>query len=249
MFDRDVARGVHRIADGRGNVNWYIVEDGGRLTVVDAGHPRSWRSLHAALRSLGRSPRDLEAVVLTHGHFDHMGFAERARSELGVPVWVHEREVEVTRHPWRYDHERSRLPYVVRHPSFAKAFAAMGAAGALRVKGLRVAHTFEAASELDVPGRPRVVFTPGHTYGHCALHFPERAAVVAGDALVTLNPYTGRRGPQIVAGAATADSVRNLETLDALAETEAATVLTGHGPVWREGAEQAVARARAAGPS
>ncbi len=65
---------------------------------------------------------------------------------------------------------------------------------------------------------------------------------------MTLDPYTAHTAPKIVAGAATADSVRNLETLDALGETEAATVLTGHGPTWREGAAQA-ARARAAGPS
>jgi glyoxylase-like metal-dependent hydrolase (beta-lactamase superfamily II) len=49
---------------------------------------------------------------------------------------------------------------------------------------------------LPVPGSPRVVFTPGHTLGHCALHFPERDAVIAGDAVVTLDPYTARRaGP------------------------------------------------------
>jgi glyoxylase-like metal-dependent hydrolase (beta-lactamase superfamily II) len=101
---------------------------------------------------------------------------------------------------------------------------------------------------LDVPGSPRVLFTPGHTLGHCALHFPERDAVIAGDAVVTLDPYTGGRGPQIVAGAATADSRRALGVLDAVAVTGATTVLTGHGPVWRQGAAAAVALARERGP-
>jgi glyoxylase-like metal-dependent hydrolase (beta-lactamase superfamily II) len=73
--------------------------------------------------------------------------------------------------------------------------------------------------------------------------------VIAGDALVTLNPYTGRRGPQIVAGAATVDSRRALDSLDELAKTEARTVLVGHGDPWTGGAEQAVAAARAAGAS
>ena len=49
--------------------------------------------------------------MLTHAHFDHVGFAERARRELGVPVYVHENDVPLTRHPWRYDHERPRAPY------------------------------------------------------------------------------------------------------------------------------------------
>ena len=102
---------------------------------------------------------------------------------------------------------------------------------------------------LPVPGKPEVVFTPGHTLGHCALHLADRDVVIAGDAVVMLDPYRGTTGPQIVSGAATADSPRNLASLDALEQTGAGTVATGHGPVWRQGAEEAVRLARAAGPS
>jgi glyoxylase-like metal-dependent hydrolase (beta-lactamase superfamily II) len=241
------AERVHRVEDAY--VNWYVVEDGDVVTVVDTGHPRSWGSLHEVLRRLGRSVSAIEAVVLTHAHFDHMGFAERARSELRVPVLAHEREVSVTRHPWRYDHERSRIPYMIRHPGFDRAFAAMAGMGALFVKGLESVQTYADGAELDVPGRPRVVFTPGHTYGHCALHLPDRGVLLAGDAVVTYNPYTASAGPQIVSGAATADSARALESLDALAATGADTVLTGHGGPWTQGVAAVVERARAAGPS
>ena len=102
---------------------------------------------------------------------------------------------------------------------------------------------------LPVPGEPQVVFTPGHTHGHCALHLPSHDAIIAGDAVVTLDPYTGRRGPRIVAAAATVDTQRNLDTLDALAQTGAGTVLVGHGDPWRQGAAAIVAQARAAGPA
>jgi glyoxylase-like metal-dependent hydrolase (beta-lactamase superfamily II) len=247
MLQRDAAAGIHRVEDAY--VNWYLIEDGGRLTVVDTGHPSSWKSLQSALAALGRSPGDIEAVVLTHAHFDHMGFAERARTELGVPVYAHERELSLAGHPWRYDHERSRLPYFVRHPRFVGIFGAMGAAGALWVRGTDAARPYQAGQVLDVPGRPTVVFTPGHTYGHCSLHFPDRGALIAGDALVTLNPYTGGHGPQIVSGAATADSAQALASLGALAATGADTLLTGHGPVWRGGAVRAAELARAAGAS
>ncbi|HYF27593.1 MAG TPA: MBL fold metallo-hydrolase [Baekduia sp.] len=246
MLQRDVAEGIHRIEEA--DTNWYLVEDGAALTVVDAGFPASWGTLERVTGELGRSLGDIVAVVLTHGHFDHVGFAERARTELGVPVHVHEEEVEVARRPWHYDHERSRLPYG-RHPGFVKTFALMGAHGALWVKGVEEPETYVDHDELDVPGRPRVVPTPGHTHGHCALHFADRGAVIAGDAFVLRDPYTGREGPCIVAGAATADSERALASVDHLATLDAAVALTGHGPPWTGGLAEAAARARAAGPA
>jgi glyoxylase-like metal-dependent hydrolase (beta-lactamase superfamily II) len=45
------------------------------------------------LFQLWRAPGDVEAIVLTHAHFDHVGFAERARRELGLPVFVHENDI------------------------------------------------------------------------------------------------------------------------------------------------------------
>jgi glyoxylase-like metal-dependent hydrolase (beta-lactamase superfamily II) len=91
-----------------------------------------------------------------------------------------------------------------------------------------------------------VVPTPGDTLGHCALHLPDRDVLIAGDAIVTLDRYTGGTGPRLVARAATVDSRRNLRSLDALAATGANTVLTGHGEPWTDGIESAAAAAEAA---
>src|SRR4051812_21570679 len=91
QLQREVARGIHRIEDA--HTNWYLVEDDGRVCVVDAGVPSSWDSLQEALKEIGRGPEDVDALVLTHAHFDHVGFAEKARKELDVPVYVHENDV------------------------------------------------------------------------------------------------------------------------------------------------------------
>src|SRR3954469_7466296 len=114
MLIRDAAPRVHRIEDSF--TNWYLVEADDGLTIVDCRRPSSWHSLHDALRTLGRTPSDLRAVVLTHAHFDHVGFAERARATYGLPVYVHDNDVPLTRHPWRYDHERAGTRYILGQP-------------------------------------------------------------------------------------------------------------------------------------
>jgi glyoxylase-like metal-dependent hydrolase (beta-lactamase superfamily II) len=120
-------------------------------------------------------------------------------------------------------------------------------AGAVRVGPIREIHRYGEKDTLDVPGSPRVVFTPGHTLGHCALHFPERDAVISADALVTYDPYTDTRGPRIVARGATADSERALASLERIARTDAGTLLPGHGEPWTHGSERAVLEARRVG--
>jgi glyoxylase-like metal-dependent hydrolase (beta-lactamase superfamily II) len=56
--------------------------------------------------------------------------------------------------------------------------------GALWVKGSDAVRTYTDRDRLDVPGRPEVVFTPGHTLGHCSLLLADRGATIVGDAFV-----------------------------------------------------------------
>ena len=94
MAVTEVGTGVFRA--GSELVNWYLVEDGGKVTIVDAGAPGYWPQLDEALTAMGRSRGDVEALVLTHGDGDHVGFGERARKELGIPVYVHPEDVTIT---------------------------------------------------------------------------------------------------------------------------------------------------------
>jgi glyoxylase-like metal-dependent hydrolase (beta-lactamase superfamily II) len=246
MLTQNVADGVHRIEDAY--TNWYIVEDEGELTIVDAGVPTSWKSLQEALGALGKRRSDIRALILTHAHFDHIGFAERARAELEIPVYVHENDVPLTRHPLQYSHERPRSRYFATQVQALPIVATLVRNRAFWPPPVGDVRRFSNGS-LDVPGSPRVLFTPGHTLGHCAFHFPDRDVVIGGDAFVTLDPYTAKQGPKLVARAALADSARNLASLDGIAETGAGTVLTGHGEPWRGGAAEGVRRAREAGTS
>lgn len=244
---RDVAPGIHRLEHAY--VNCYLVEDAGRVTIVDTAFPSTWPHLLTALDEIGRSPSDVAAIVLTHAHFDHLGFAARAMKELQVPVWVHPGDRELAAHPYRYRRERTPFLYPLKYPQSARVLAAMTAAGALRVRGVNEVRELPSSGVLDVPGSPHVVFTPGHTDGHSAFHFRDRDALLTGDALVTLDPYKGAPGAQIIAGAATADSQQALASLTPLAETGAMIVLPGHGEPWQAGIRAAVQAAKVAGAS
>jgi glyoxylase-like metal-dependent hydrolase (beta-lactamase superfamily II) len=74
---REVAEGIHRLTNGV--ANFHLIEESGKLVLVDAGAPRDWDLLGQVVRELGRDLGDLDAVLLTHAHTDHTGFAERAR--------------------------------------------------------------------------------------------------------------------------------------------------------------------------
>ena len=244
-MSRPVAPGVHAVVHA--STNCYLVESDDGLTFVDAGLPRSWAAADAAVTATGRGWDDVRAIALTHGHFDHLGFAARAHAEHGVDVWVHRRDEAIVHRPYTYRPGRARLLYPLTHPRSVPHLTALTAAGALRVRGVPDVRLFDDGDVLPVPGGLRVVATPGHTDGHCALHLPDRDVIFTGDGLVTLDPYTGRTGPRIVARAGTKDRRTAVASLRQMAATEASIVLPGHGAPWTDGIRSAAQRAEQAG--
>lgn len=240
-----VADGVVRIS--RAAVNCYVVETGDGPVLIDAGLPRSWPLLRQALQSLGLTPDDLASVYLTHGHFDHVGMCDRLLHDHHVPLHIHENDVRLARHPYRYAHERPRFLYPVRHPGALPVLARMVGAGALGVHGVDAHGDVLPGEGASTPGGLVPVWSPGHTYGHCAFFLPDRGILFSGDALVTYDPYTGETGPRVVARAATADGASALAALRALGATDARLVLPGHGDPFDGGAREAASRATEAG--
>jgi glyoxylase-like metal-dependent hydrolase (beta-lactamase superfamily II) len=159
-------------------VNTYAVgTPGGAWVLVDTGLPGT--APYVRQRSEGHYGRPPEAIVLTHGHFDHAGNALALAGEWNVPVYAHEAE----------------LPFLTGRSDYPPADSSMGGAIAQLARlfptggydfGDRVRALPEDGSVPHLPGW-RWLHTPGHTPGHVSLWRAADRTLLAGDALATMD--------------------------------------------------------------
>ena len=235
-----LAPSLHRL--GERLVGVYLVEESGSVTIVDAGVPAYWDELPSELAAMGRTMDDISALVLTHGHSDHIGFAERLRTEQGEPVSVHELDAALA----RGEVDNPAAGTGQRSLSSLLGFLLWSARrGALRLKNLTEVSTFGDGATLDVPGTLQVIRTPGHTEGSVVLHAAGHDALLVGDAFSTYSVTRGVEGPQIAPFSADPDEA--IASLSQLDDIEAGWVLPGHGDAWTDGLAPALAAVRKTG--
>lgn len=229
MTINQVADATYRLRDGL--VNCYLLEDSGEVTVVDAAWPRSWPRLKRAVETLG--PKcSVVAILLTHGHPDHLGSAERARRFWDVPVLAHRDEIGRVTGKAKGSSPFTLVPGLLPslwRPGVSGFVIHATAHGFMTPRWVAEVSGFEDGAELDLPGRPKVVSTPGHTEGHCSFHLADRGVFIAGDALVTLDVLTRESGPRLLPDPLNVDSAQARASLGRLDGIEADVLLPGHG--------------------
>ena len=189
------------------STNCYFAEntETGEVLIIDPADDafavRSW------CLNDGRKPA---AILLTHGHFDHMGAADELRKSLGIQVYAAKAEA----------------------PLLASAADNLSAAWSSPVT-LKADVELEDGQELFLAGfRIQVIATPGHTAGGLCYYLPEENTLFSGDTL-----FLGSYGREDFPTSSMADMKRSVKE-KLLVLPEDTTVFPGHGEATTIGYEK-----------
>jgi glyoxylase-like metal-dependent hydrolase (beta-lactamase superfamily II) len=227
--------------------HFFLLEQDGEVTLIDAGMSGYRDTLEPALAEMGRSIDDVKAIVLTHADPDHVGFAGELHARHGIPVYVHRADSERTRQGKFKKAEGSPLAMLamLKHAHSWRALRHTIANGGAKQSKIPEVIPFDDGDELAVPGRLRVIHTPGHTEGHCVLYAPSEDALFVGDAINNLDIVTGQPGAHISPKSATVSTDQAYTSLSRIEAVEARTLYFGHGEPSTAGTRAIVAKARA----
>ena len=174
----EILPGIHRVPGLRWSNSYLIVEEK-QLTLVDAGLPGDGRKILNYISRIGRTPLELERLIVTHSHPDHTGSLKMLSQLTGATVMAHQADTRP-----RGKNETNWLHYPGQPPSFDWNVPFLQ-----RIP----AHEFiEDGQLLPVLSGLRVVHTPGHTAGSVCLYLDEQKLLFTGDTLIA-DGYCFRR--------------------------------------------------------
>lgn len=216
------------------HVNWAVYAGPDGVTLVDSGYAGQRELLVASLDAIGCRPEEVAAVLITHGHADHLGGAAWLAGQFGTPVHAHADEVPNVRRTVMQQAGVGAVLGNAWRPGVARWALAIAPLLAGR-PGLGVPSATalpERGGRIDVPGRPRALLVGGHTTGHTAFDFDSEGVLVVGDALMTRHGTSPTAGPQLLPSMFHHDRARARESLARLGSSSARVVLPGHGEAW-----------------
>ncbi len=203
----------------------YVIKAGGCI-MVDTGPSISERAIENWLRTISISPQEIQLIVLTHGHADHVGAALRVKKITGAKIAIHE-----------YDKDMFENGDVV----WPSAVTNWGRVARVMLKPLTPLFRFHGGkvdvvlgndglslADYGIPGR--VIHTPGHTPGSVSV------LLETGDAFVgcmTHNSFPFRINPGLPIFAEDLPTLR--DSWRSLLEQGAETIYPAHGDSFSSG--------------
>jgi glyoxylase-like metal-dependent hydrolase (beta-lactamase superfamily II) len=216
---KDTFVNIYMIASKRAPDEWVL---------VDAGLKWSCKKIKKMAAMIFGKDSKPQCIILTHGHFDHVGSVQALAEDWDVPVFAHFLERP-------YLTGRSNYP-----PPDSTVGGGMMASMAFMYpkKPIDITHRLNLLPENGlVPNLPdwRYIHTPGHAPGHISLYREEDGVLIAGDAFVTTNQesvlsvMTQKRELNGPPKYFTTDWDAAFRSVKILADLEPSVVATGHG--------------------
>ena len=206
----EIVKGVYQVEGVKGS-NSYLVEDIGKLILIDTGMPGNDKKIATAVQKLGYGLTDVSTIVLTHWHVDHVGSLKKMKEITNAKVAVHESDA---------DFVAGKKPQPKSNNLIIRLFLAFVKAKPVDVDLI--------LKDGDRVGRLIVIHTPGHSEGNIALLDSERKILIVGDTLFTKNGAI--KLPKLIL-----DSAKEKASLEKLSTFNFDIMLSGHGdPIMRE---------------
>jgi len=150
---------IYPMALGPVDTNCYILSEGNRAVIIDpAGEPQK------ILNHLEKHQLTVESILLTHGHFDHIGAVNEVEAKYSVPIFAHKREKEYF--------ERAAVNLSIQ---FGAAYT---------LSSDYDYRWLDEGSQIEILGHQVVVnHVPGHTPGSLTYYFKDLGLIFTGDTL------------------------------------------------------------------
>jgi glyoxylase-like metal-dependent hydrolase (beta-lactamase superfamily II) len=165
---------VHHIPDVA--CNTYLILEADGLTLVDTGLPGSAPKILAFMAGLGKSPRDLKRILITHSDWDHIGSLRPLKKATGARTFASELEARAMAEG------RSSRPVKL---SSSTPFIRKVVRFFFRPPHFQVDEILKDGRMLPILGGLQVLDTPGHCPGHISLFAASRSILFCGDSMVT----------------------------------------------------------------
>lgn len=215
-------------------INFYLVEAEGKLILIDAGvdNDACWDNFCEVLRENDFTLHDLDAIILTHNHSDHIGLVNRIRQICDIPVYAHEDAIIRLKRDRNFLEKRAQF--------FEKLYGEMGCGSDADELLERLKTSIDRNAHQKINGEIQslvggdyicgfnVIEVPGHAPDQITLWHEESGMMFVGDHLIKHSPSNalvelGKDGKRI------RSLILYEKSLKKLLDFKVKTAYSGHG--------------------